>query len=267
METIYFEIADFIIKLNFYPAEITYPKKKLVTEIKSYYKQFLTKTANRKEDFTINFSHTHGSILSKKGDSLISTICRYISNKEITTHYEISFFYFQRLVFTIIISLLTKKKILFLHASAAIASGKCDVFLGKPGAGKSTIIKLLKSRYKPFADDSIFLYKKNNVYYCHQTPFYEKNFINKRNISYPLGNIYILNKSSLYKISKIEKKEHLLDLIIQQAISMSLNNKAYLRLILSFIHKDDCFFNLFFGKSSKKVLFLLKPNKNTLIEH
>jgi energy-coupling factor transporter ATP-binding protein EcfA2 len=47
-----------------------------------------------------------------------------------------------------------------LHASAVVTPGGALLFLGHPGAGKSTICQLLAERFPPLADDAVYLMRQ-----------------------------------------------------------------------------------------------------------
>lgn len=70
--------------------------------------------------------------------------------------------------------LLADNKGFILRSSAANFNEKAYLFLGKSGAGKFTIMKLLNGKYSALADDDVIVKKESYNYYLYQSPFLEK---------------------------------------------------------------------------------------------
>ena len=119
----------------------------------------------------INENKTYYYRLTNKGTS-----------KSITTYYDISLFQFEGLLQNIYRLLITKKNAVIMHLSAIKIRDNAFVFLGVSGAGKSTIAKLLSTKYQIIADDNAIIDYKFPFYrIVNLFPFYKKTEIQPAN--------------------------------------------------------------------------------------
>jgi len=218
------------------------------------------KPSDEKPDFTVHISHSTlkaGAIRDKK--NLTSNILQLKKRNEAYTSYTISIFDFQTIIGFILSTVLVRKKMILVHASAIKIGRKAYVFVGDPGAGKSTTIKLLIKKYTPLADDSVLLTMNNNVWYFYQTPYYEKeSWIQRKSQGFPLGGVFFLNKSKDFKIEKEQERELIIEKILSQTISHTDSNRKTLALVFKFVMNYGNFYSLYFAKNSNKLINLFR---------
>ena len=92
-------------------------------------------------------------------------IAEYLPHNTLTSYYHISISQFQFILRNVIQILLTENNGFILHASACVIDGKASLFTGFSGAGKSTVIKLLKTKYPALADDTVIIQKKGETFF------------------------------------------------------------------------------------------------------
>src|SRR5258708_4434951 len=121
-----------------------------------------------------------------------------------------SLYKFEIMLSNILYKLLTKKRGFGIHASAIEINRKSSIFLGKSGAGKSTISQLLSPKFRLLADDLIFIRKNQGSFFTYQTPFMERNTMIVKS-PYPtlLSDVFFLHKSRSTKFVEITNKEKL----------------------------------------------------------
>ncbi|OIO14401.1 hypothetical protein COV53_06020 [Candidatus Gottesmanbacteria bacterium CG11_big_fil_rev_8_21_14_0_20_37_11] len=145
-----------------------------------------------------------------------------------------------------------------LHASASGYKGSSLIFTGKPNAGKSTMMSLIKDKYHPLADDSVIIKKNSNSYFMYQTPFIEKNdWVKKTSKVFRIYKIFFLRKSTRYKSTKIIDKSLILRMLMPQLIVTRNNYKISIRRLTEFVRNFDDFYYLYFAKDKNKTIELL----------
>ena len=250
----YFQIAGFIIKFVFYPCPPSlYTHENTQIFLEEAFQDFLIeeiKNKSIKADYTIEFHHQKMfNILfkDKKQYLLISTN----TNRKLKTFYDLSFSQITYLLTKAVNELLVLDGFI-IHSSAICKNNLAYLFLGQSGAGKSTIISLLKKKYTPLADDSVIIRKKQNKFFLYQIPVKEKpDFIYKSKNKYAIKKIYFLKKSKELKVEKIKNKEKILTKITRQ-FWIERPNKNQVKLMLDFIEKNDFYF-LYFPKNESLV--------------
>ena len=142
INTKYYQIAGLIIRINYH-----FPVKDCFLDFYPI-KYFLITNNNRKFDFTMDLIYKKEiSLLVKKKKDYYSLIFKQVraSRVVINTFSTVDF----NLVFKFILDqILFDKNIYFLHSSSVILNNKAILFMGKSGAGKTTVIKMLKKDRK-----------------------------------------------------------------------------------------------------------------------
>lgn len=147
-----------------------------------------------------------------------------------------------------------------LHASACLFKNKALVFVGKSGAGKSTIKDLLSSSLKPLSDDVVFIKPKKNKYYLYQ-PFHQimkDKKIKYTNKKFSLGKIFFLVKSNKRsKIIMIKNKEKIFRKISSEMwLPGESIKKNYWIKFYEFISNFRDFFEINFRKKRNELITL-----------
>lgn len=134
-----------------------------------------------------------------------------------TSLYQNNLNQFIYILFFVTVKLFVKNGGFVFHGSAVEYKKKAYVFLGRSGAGKSTIAKLLAKRYRVIADDSIFIRKIGGKFFAFQTPLTEKNDIGiKAGGQYEVGKFFFLKKSAFTKMYRLTNKHLLVDKVVNQ---------------------------------------------------
>lgn len=149
---------------------------------------------------------------------------------------------------TVIFNFLYGKKLVFLHSSAFLVKGKAQIFIGDNGAGKSTIVKMLKKDFVPLCDDMAIIKIHKGRFYLYQVPYPEKNLYEKTNKPYPAAGLFLLKKAVSFSVQKIYMTEadRYFDILNRQ-ISFDNNKKEIIKLIAKL---NKRFFRLSFSKKS-----------------
>lgn len=255
------KIADFIIQLHFHRTQWRQYEDNFINGIKRLYENFIINDLLTKIDYVIEFfgSRNNAEIIFNKTDDKYYVYLYELHKKNtIITTYQPSLFQFQLIIGNILKQLLLKYHGFLLHASANIIYGKANLFVGSPGAGKSTVMKLLNDRFSSLADDSIIIRKVNDDYYTYQTPFYEKEWwVKKGPKKYALGKIIFLIKSNDFKLERIKDKNIILQRLSKQLWKEndSCNQMKY---FLDFLSKFNNYYFLYFSKNKEKLVRLFE---------
>jgi len=260
----YLNIAGYYIEINIQNIKQKIVQKKITQSIFSYYKGFFLRTnIPNKADFKIVFIYDEKpSIIMNKTTKLKYIFYYKIRNKTAYCSYRISMLQLELVLHNILHNLLKTSGII-LHSSSVCIKNKAYLFTGRPGIGKSTIMKILSSKYQPIADDSIIIKKENNYYYCYQTPFIESNsFFNKNKEKFEIGKIFFPRKSTENRIIQQKNNTYNLDRIITQTFifykKIGLNKENVvnkINFISEFVRifKNE-FYILYFSKQKRKLL-------------
>lgn len=254
----YLNIADFCIKIVFKPYEKKYlvSINKLKILINKYFAGFISKP-QKKIDFQIDIlKKTPYFFQRKTKEFLISKILFYQKKGDrLTTYQHISISQFMFLIIDVLQQLLIKNNGFIIHGSAIEKNHKGIVFAGKSGAGKSTIVSLLKKNYKVLGDDSVIIRKNRGEYYLYQTPLIEKNYwIKRERGKYKIGKIFFLKKAPYFKKERILNKRKILYLLTSQVWSNKKDLKKITPYLIKFINNFNNFYLLFFEKNKTKLL-------------
>lgn len=272
MQVVYLNIAGFIIKLNFHNAgslilQLLFDKSK--NEILNVCGGFIEKGKITKIDFNIDFVYKFHEVNRSKptisiGKTTYHPLFEEKGNNKILTSNESSINEFQIILEYILRNLLREKGGFFLHASAVNINGEANIFLGKSGGGKSTIMNLLKKNYLPLSDDIAIIKEEKNRFYYYQTPFLQKEFWYGRSSEmYQIGKVLFLRKADFNSIKRINNKDQILKRIIKQLMVRAENEiKEQIEPVLNFVAAFDNFYELSFTKNEKEVLGLFKKTDN-----
>jgi hypothetical protein len=250
-DTIFLNIAGFIIKISFYPTEWVYLKNKVKREIINQYQDFIEENFYGKVNYQIDIKEKFflNIIFRKKEKNYFLNFYKQINKNKIETYYQISLIQFQLIIRNILQELLSKKQGFILHASGSVIDGKAYLFLAPSGGGKSTIMTMLSDKYKPIASDTVIIKKEKEGYFVYQTPFLEKDsWVKKDKTKYPLGKIFFLKKANFFKIEKIKDKKEILNLILKQFWTNKKELKKQIGYILELIQEFNDFNWLYFKK-------------------
>lgn len=268
----YLKIAGFVLKIVFVKGtEFNY---KYVAEIKkhilSLFGPFVLHKKTKKVDYSIKFISQEDSEEGiEEKQSIVIKNNRYIKlfsenkkQKEVTSPYSLAFTNLGLIIKFIFVKLLKKNHSFYIHTSAALLNKKTALlFLGKSGAGKSTILKLVQNELTPICDDMGFIKKEKNTYYLYETPYQEKNQYPKDNGRFNIGLIFIIKKSHYFKIEKVPNAN--LPQIVKTMMDQTVINKNK-QDIFDFIvkHRKDFYYLYFSNKDENLVKKLLAFNFN-----
>jgi len=266
MKKISLNIAGFCLDVIFYPCSIPQHKKKLQTAINNCFKDFIVPKKLQKTDYTIHIKESHLVVTKHISFKKNWLTLLFTENKNsVTTFYYISTQQFVSIVSMIIEKLLLDKGFA-LHSSSCVVNGKAVLFLGESGAGKSTIINLLKSKYKIIADDAVIIRKIQSGFFVYQAfIIYKNTWIPKKYTSYPLGPIFFLKKAEHFRTKKITAKELVLTQFSKQIWVEKRLSTNKIRMAMDLIDKKNDFYFLYFNKNPKEAMaFFSNLSQNIL---
>lgn len=146
---------------------------------------------------------------------------------------------------------------LLLHASALAYQGKAYIFIGKGGAGKSTIIQnvLRHSDVDILSDNEIFIKFVDGKVFCYANPFIELSNYRRAALiaetSYPLTSIFKITQSKVNKITPLTLKDLLnnqeIDIFVPPWGKKSIINKQLSQKLLA-IYQVNSYKQLYFTK-------------------
>lgn len=257
MKILHLTIAGAHIRITFHPAEALFFSNKLIGDILKHYRSFISKKIH-KADYHIDFYQTYSRelFIKKNGtaNKFFVDFCKVVSRKRVITYYKIGLVQFQFILSNILQMYLAKNNGFILHASGVIIKRKSVLFCGKPGAGKSTAMRLARSKYAPLADDSIIIRRERDIFLSHQTPFIETNFWEKKRLApLPIGAVFFLKKSKKYAVEEIKDVGFIMDRLSKQLLIHEDNLSALRKNLLKFVQTNK-FYYLYFGKNSTKLV-------------
>lgn len=116
-----------------------------------------------------------------------------------------SFDSFLRILYSLI---LVQEEGFLLHAASVVRHGRGYIFMGRSGAGKSTIAGL-STQYKVLSDEISLIKKVEDQYLLYSTPFWGEQEIKGSNFYSPIHGIYQLKASPETELRKLQTKESL----------------------------------------------------------
>lgn len=260
-EKIYLGIASLTIVIQFKrSAESSKEFDSFINLILEKYKGFILKTPE-KTDHIIEIVETESYEVYFKLDTKKEYILltHYQTNRKTITFSHISPLQLQLIIRDVCQKLLSSHSGMILHTSAVLIKDKAYLFMGKSGAGKSTIMKLLGSKFLPLTDDTGIIRKIGKNYYFFQTPFQEKNSgFRKDSQKYSLGKIFFIKKANYYRIEKI-KNTFVVEKMLKQLFTEHIHSSQQIKDVLKFIPSFREFFNLYFALGeNQKLLDMFK---------
>lgn len=194
---IYLSIGEVKFTISYKKKEVKFFQP-LINDIYTNYKFFLKPSFDKKKsNFFINISHVNKISLHVGKDGYNSVVLfKKKSDNVFETYSYISFVQLTTIVLRGVRSILDKNSGFILHASANIINNKAVIFLGRSGAGKSTIARLLRDSYPIIADDNIIIRYIKGTYYVFQSPLLQKFPRNEFKKPIEISKIYFLKKSN-----------------------------------------------------------------------
>ncbi|MEK7597024.1 MAG: hypothetical protein AAB441_00070 [Patescibacteria group bacterium] len=259
IKTVNLQIAGFLIKVVFDKCEWRYAKNKFSNDFTEFYKNFISKSP-KKANFScfIHIIQKKELLLNIEKNVGFIEMFKETNIRKYYFYYQFGIFQFQFLLNKIITNLLVQKHGFNLHASSCVINDRATLFLGSSGAGKSTIILLLKNNFQPFADDAVYIGFKNKKYYVFQTPLLEKEInANQSTKSILLGDVYFIKQSHITRRIKLTDKRKIIELVANQSLLDS--NKKELRdkiigNIMKYVSSQTNFYTLYFTKNTPDIL-------------
>ncbi|OGG16742.1 hypothetical protein A3D78_01440 [Candidatus Gottesmanbacteria bacterium RIFCSPHIGHO2_02_FULL_39_14] len=263
MDYLYLRIAGFNFRIYFcyhqHEPEATLMVRKFQLQITNAYEGFrIEKISKIDQKIEVHFRLPviYPTTISIKGSSLI-----FFEEKEnlIITSAHLSLYQFSFLLLTLLQRLLSNNQGFILHTSASVINGRVCLFLAPSGGGKTTVIRLLRRKFTPLANDSVAVRWENKKYFIYQTPLLEdfKPKIKNTVRTYPLGKLFLLEKAQDIKIVSLKKSSGLIKKVFPQIRITNKINKEQLTLFLRFMENNN-FFRLYFRKKESELLTFFK---------
>ncbi|KKS98409.1 MAG: hypothetical protein UV73_C0002G0123 [Candidatus Gottesmanbacteria bacterium GW2011_GWA2_43_14] len=266
--SVYLKIAGFTFRLVFHPTDWPSTRHHLIKEVEFSLGGFIVKKTYIHVDATVHFIDRLGmDVLSEKKSN--KHFINFYENKGKNTaisFYHIGIVQLIIIIRTILQNLLAENKGFIFHGSAVYIDDQAHIFLGKSGAGKSTILRLLAEKCLPLADDTLIIKKEKNNYFLYQAPMIDKQaWVGKSVRRYKMGKLFFLHKDMNYRSKKIKDKQLVLKKLIRVFFTDSGHTGKQMKYLLDFIDKNDTFFDLHSGLDRQKLWDLfLKGNQHLL---
>lgn len=253
MKTLYLNIADCIIRIIFHESEYAPEKERLMDAVTSHYSGFVMESPPAQANYTVHCVDSTSEIVffnPKNGNGYMFFYHKK-SRTIYETYYYASIFQIQSLLFEILRDWLDRKNGFIMHASGNLIRGKAVLFLGKSGAGKSTITTLLSPRFPSIASDTVIIVKVGRRFYAYQTPFFEKEtWVRRMAGKLPLEAVYFIHKAQECRIGPAPSRETVIKKLIAQVMKHGRREEEMVRLVMQFASQTSLFHNLYFTKEA-----------------
>lgn len=104
---------------------------------------------------------------------------------------------------------------LLIHSSSLIINGRSFLFMGKPGAGKSTI-RMMAAKYLTLGDDTSVIEKNKGRYHHYPSPFHSEDYVVPILGKYYLPKaMFMIQKSEEDALEPVSQKEAVVKLMTQ----------------------------------------------------
>lgn len=258
MKNIFLSIAGFTIELVLHVTEYSQAQQLFLLQLSKVYGGFMIDRKDEKIDFSIHVMQSNQTeVLKYKERNYIEYYKVRKDKNSITTFYSVSIEQLAQLLRYILFHLI-KESGFFMHGAAVIHNNKALLFVGASGAGKSTIVEMVRKISIPFADDSFVIRKIKGAYYCFQTPFLDKQtWIKKIHGGFPIAKIYLLTQSKTTFIQKVDDVKKAKDTLFVELISNQTNIKQSSQLALRFLNQFANIHSLHFSLNKKEVISTL----------
>lgn len=196
---IYLTVGGYNLLIICKKTEISYIQSSFANNITKIFNKFILPEETKNIDFIIEVVDKEylKTLYENRIKKYYISFYEEISKNKFTTYYLVSVVQFQLLLRTIILKIASRDKAFLLHASACLINNKALIFPGISGSGKSTIIKLLHSKFPAIADEFVFIKYESGNYYAYQTPFFEKEWwIKKEERKYEILSILFIQKNT-----------------------------------------------------------------------
>ncbi len=212
----YLRVADLNFKFVFHNTSNDLYLNGIERGIQSFYKGFISSKMPKNVHLSYLFDSNVPIFFRNTKAGYVELYSKH--NNNIYIHQHTSIVQFIHIFIFELNLLLLKHNGCILHASGnKISKNKAILFMGKPGAGKSTTMKAANHIYPAIADDSIILRKLGRKLYVFQTPIIEKNkWIVRTSRKFILDTLYFIQKKQTEKREMITSLSKRLSLLLEQ---------------------------------------------------
>lgn len=244
------------IRVLFYNCENIFMQNRLINIIRTYFKHYVQRSVSNKSfDYTISVVEPDTIPYIRQDNKGYLPYFEKMAKNEITTYYTDGYFQFAHLLQVVLLKRLTGA--ICVHCSSSLTRNGTFLFVGKSGAGKSTIVRLLKPIYSPLSDDSLILKKRSGLYTVEQNAFMEKggrqnNYANK---IFPVRGVFFIQKADYFQIKHVRDKSIILRNIASQTWSFDPITSSQLKFISDFVKDNTHFYNFYFKKTGEIIPF------------
>lgn len=253
-QTVCLLIGGTCIKIHFEACKNDYFYSVFMKEWKHIFGKYIVHEIVCPTPYVITVTEDANLQFHKENKKITLTVA-FISRKKISTFYHLGIKQFCRIVDQLVFNEVIKNKGIYLHGSAVQTNHGAVIFLGKSGAGKSTISSLLSPEYPVLADDQLFIVHKDNNYYFYQSFIPESNSSILPHLDIiPLWRLFFLKKSFSVIATHILSKSEVYRNITPQLFTTPDDAHISNRNLVRFIKREDIFYTYSFPKNKKVVI-------------
>jgi len=253
-------IAGLPITLKFWPIKDYPHEKRLFKRSLLKYMQNFKSPKHFSKHTTINIVDLENYQIVFNKTTSYAELAHYQSEHIIEMPYQISISQFFMTLSNLLASLLLQNNGIILHASACLIEDKVYIFMGPHGAGKSTIVRMLRERFSIVSDDLIYVKKLRNMYVAYQSPVIEKvSWIEKKNIAYPLGGLYILRQSETPYFRKLNDQDAMKN-ILSNMLLLPKKKEVFIATVFDLLSKKPMISELGFNQNVTSVIHTLETS-------
>lgn len=250
---LFLELAGFTFEIHYQTKHKEFLKT-LLTEIRKHYGKLIV-SPSKKVDCVIELEYVNLISLEEMHDKFhYILLYREIAFNHYETFSYITITQFSFLISRIIKNILISHNGFIIHASGNLIDGKAVLFLGKSGAGKSTISNLLSSKFPSLADDNIIIRKLRAQYFVFQSPMLQNEKSRfKSSEPIPLDKIFFISKSLACSSRPIKNKSILFKKMLEHMWAEKDNIATTATQVQIFTSEFRSFHRLGFPKDKKQV--------------
>lgn len=171
-------------------------------------------------------------------------------------HHNPDYYYSERLLRAE--ALISSQQGVLIHGAALAIDNKAVLFLGKSGAGKSTVLRRLAAKGTVIHEDKLLLHKKNSQWFVYAAPWDEKGseipYLGTKNLVVPVDKCLFVHKELKQEsyLQQVYGRDEIWQFLLRECGHPVLNNKLYDKFmnVVDSLSQELNFFDLYHNLST-----------------